>query len=373
MECLSSNNDFYVALIPPILFLFAEIMSLSLAEQALIAAVITSSGAFAQPVIGYFVDKRGKPWFLIASVLWIAFWMSISGLISNYYLLIIVTGLGALASALYHPLGSTMAASLGNGTKGQSLAIFMTVGGLASSVAPLVAIPLVKNYGLSHLVYLMIPGFFVAGLMYISQTHKIEFKNEVVKKERRSRKLSFYTIKWVVVLVFIATTRFVITRALMSFGIQILTLKEIDIKIASIILFSFLFLSSMSTLIGGYLSDKLGSKKVFMTANFLLVLSLIMLVWGKGIIVILGFVLIGFSVSSANSANIVMTQELIPQNVTFATGLIMGLAGGLAGLGIIFYGQLADVYGLISATTLWIIPLVLVNVLTVFLPNLDNK
>lgn len=100
-------------LIPPILFLFVQILGLSLAEQAFIAFVITSSGTFFQLIIGYLTDKRGKPWLIILSIVWISFWMSISGLITYYYLLVIILGLGSLGSALFHPLGSAMAVKLG--------------------------------------------------------------------------------------------------------------------------------------------------------------------------------------------------------------------------------------------------------------------
>lgn len=107
-------NDFYMNLIPPILFLFVYTLKLSLSQQAFIAFVITSSGSFAQPVIGYFVDKHGKPYLLILSLMWISFWMSVSGIVTNYYLLVVVVGLGALASALFHPLGSAVAVKLAN-------------------------------------------------------------------------------------------------------------------------------------------------------------------------------------------------------------------------------------------------------------------
>ena len=100
-------------LIPPILFLFTQALGLSLAQQAFIAFVITSSGSFAQPIIGYCVDKRWKPWLVILSLVWIAFWMSICGIITNYYLLVIILGIAALASSLFHPLGSAIAVNLG--------------------------------------------------------------------------------------------------------------------------------------------------------------------------------------------------------------------------------------------------------------------
>lgn len=362
-------NDFYVALLPPILFLFANAMSLNLTQQAFIAAIITSSGSFAQPIIGYFVDKRGKPWLLIFSIVWIAILMSMSGFITNYYLLAFIAGLGALASALYHPLGSAMAVGLGNNSKGRNLAIFMTVGGFAASISPIVAIPLVKAYGLNKLVYLMIPGLIIAGFMYIAQIHKVKFQPQKTNKTMLHSKFHAYTLKWLSILVFIATIRVMIQRSLMSFGVQLLLLKEIDIEIASIILFLYLLVNSAGTLVGGYLSDLLGNKKIFILSNVLLTISLIMIVWGQGIPIIIGLILVGFSISSANTSNIVITQNFIPQNLNLATGLIMGLAGGLGGLGIILYGRFADSYGLILATALWLIPLLFVNVLTILLPN----
>lgn len=365
-------NDFYVALVPPILFLFASALSLSLTEQATVAAVITSSGSFAQPIVGYIVDKRGKPWLLILSVIWIAVLMSIAGLVTNFYLLIFITGLGALASSLYHPLGSALAVSLGNSSKGQSLAIFMTIGGFAASVSPIITIPIVQKYGLSKLAYLMIPGFIVAGMMYLAQIQKIEFQHKTIKKEEHG-KLNFYTLKWLSTLVFIATTRIMIARALISFGVQLLSLKNIDLKIASIVLFLYLLINSVGTLVGGYASDKFGYKKTFIISNLLLTLSLAMLVFDTGISVVIWFVLIAFSVSSANTSNIVITQELIPQNLSLATGLIMGLAGGIGGLGIILYGRIADSQGLMFATTLCLVPIVLASIFTMLLPDKQNN
>jgi len=158
-------NDFYMNLIPPILFIFASQMSLSLTQQGVISFAILISGSLAQPFIGYFSDKHGRTWFLIVSVIWISFWMSISGVIGNYYILITALALGGLASALYHPLGSAVAVNLTKKTKGTSLSIFMTIGGFAGAISPIVALPMVTSYGLNSLVFLMIPGFVIAAFI----------------------------------------------------------------------------------------------------------------------------------------------------------------------------------------------------------------
>ena len=94
-------NDIFMNLLIPLSFMFKIKMGLTFAEQAMIGTVIISLGSFAQPVIGYFVDKKGKSSLLIFSLLWIGAFFSISGFINNYYLLLVVAGLGALASALY--------------------------------------------------------------------------------------------------------------------------------------------------------------------------------------------------------------------------------------------------------------------------------
>lgn len=366
-------NDFYINLIPPVLFLFVSVLDLSMTEQGMITFAITSSGAFLQPVIGYFVDKKGEPWLLIASVAWIAFWMSITGLITNYYIFLIVVTLGATASALYHPLGSAVAVGIAKRTKGTSLSIFMTVGVFAFAISPLVSIPIIKNYGITKLAYLMIPGFLVALFMYMAGVHKTEFNIANIEDDKSSLKMDKKALKWIVALVYIATIRMVIQTALITFGVQILLIKSLDVKIAGIILSLNLFIRSTGTMAGGYLSDRIGNKKVFILSMLLGLVCLVLLVWTEGIIMIAGFIIIGFAMSGASTANVVLAQELIPQNVNVATGLIMGLATGIGGAGILLFGKLSDSYGLVFATGLLLIPLLLANILVFILPNKDTE
>ncbi|MGV8984168.1 MFS transporter [Clostridium sp.] len=363
------SNDFYMNLIPPILFLFVQELGLSLAEQAFIAFIITSSGSFAQPIIGYFVDKRGKPWLVILSLVWITFWMSISGIITNYYLLVIILGLGALASALFHPLGSAMAIKLGKRSRGKSLSIFMTIGGFAASVSPMIAIPIVKANGLKVLVFFMIPGILVAIFLYLAQVQKVDMEQPQVKKDEKRREFNFHSTKWVSVLVFISTNKVLIRIFLITFGAQIMLLKHVDIKIAGVILSVYLFANSLGTIIGGYLNDLIGSKKVLVLFNALAPLCMLMIVFTTGIPMIMGFLLMGLTLSGSNTANIVMAHELMPENLNVATGLIMGLSGGLGGLLMLLFGKIADMQGLIISASYLLIPLVLVTLLTILLPN----
>ena len=360
-------------LIPPILFSFAQALGLSIAEQAFIAFIITSSGSFSQPIIGYFVDKKGKPSLLIFSLVWIAFWMSISGIITNYYLLVIMVGMGALASALFHPLGSAMAVKLGNKSRGTSLSIFMTIGGFAASVSPVIAIPAVKAYGLNVLVFFMIPGILGALFMYLAKVHMVEINQTHVEKAEEHGKFDFNSAKWVSVLVFISSSKVLIRSFLITFGIQIMLLKQVNINVAGVVLSVYLLANSLGTIIGGYLNDRIGSKSVLILFNLSAFFCMAIIVLTTGIPMVIGFLLMGLALSGSNTANIVMAYELMPKNLNVATGLILGLSGGLGGLIMLLFGKIADVRGLLISTSYLIIPLIMVVLITILLPNEKSR
>src|SRR6056297_1267648 len=200
-------NDFYVGLIPPISFIFAENLGLSMTQQGMLAFVITSFGSFAQPFVGGFVDKHGKSYLLIWSVIWIALWMSIAGLVQNYYLLLAVVALGALASALFHPLGTSTVVKLGRESKGKILSVFMTIGGLSAAVAPAVALPLVHKFGLNSLAFFVIPGIVVAGLMYWSGVQEVELETETSRDIEKVKGSLFSGIKNLFVLCLISVNK----------------------------------------------------------------------------------------------------------------------------------------------------------------------
>lgn len=362
-------NDFYMNLIPPILFLFVQELGLTLAEQAFIAFVITSSGSFAQPIIGYFVDKRGKPWLVIFSLVWISVWMSISGLITSYYLLVIILGLASLASALFHPLGSSMAVKLGNKSRGKSLSIFMTIGGFAASLSPMIAIPIVKAYGLKSLVFFMIPGIFIAIYLYLAQVQNVDMHQTQVNSEEKRGKFNFHSAKWVSALVIISTNKVLIRVFLVTFGAQIMLSKQVNLAIVGVVLSVYLLANSLGTIVGGYLNDILGSKKVLILFNVLASLCMIIIIFTTGIPMVIGFLFMGLTLSGSNTANIVMTHELMPENLNVATGLIMGLSAGLGGLLMLLFGEIADIQGLTTSTSYLLIPLILTTIITILLPS----
>lgn len=344
------TNDFYMNLIPPILFAFSSSMGLTLTQQSMIAFIIIIGGSLLQPIIGYFLDKIGKSVYLIIGIVWISFMMSITGLITNYYLLIVIVGVASIASSIYHPLGSSIAINLSRGSRGKALSVFMTIGVFAFTFTPMITIPIVSKFGLQYLTFLMIPGFLVAYFLKFAKIDKIKHrvtndrKNEKIEKN----KISKNKVKYLSLLVCMSVIKVVLVRMMIVFGVQIMVMKGIGIIPAGIILSAFMFLSSVSILSGGYLSDKFGERRIMVIFSILLFGIYTITIFSHGPLFIIGIILFGYTINGATTANITMTHNILPENVNLGTGLIMGLSGTIAGVLILVFGKFADVYGLME-------------------------
>ncbi len=364
------TNDFYMALIPPILFIFTEELGLSLTQQAAIAMVITLSGTFLQPVVGYFLGRIGKTSMLSYGLVWVAVGMSITGWITNIYLLMAVIGIAGLASSVYHPLGSAVATSLTKGSHGKSLSVFMTIGGFATMFTPLVAVPMATTYGLKSLVVLMVPGFFVAYFLKKAKIDEIEYiSKEKKSKEKSKKKIEMHNKIWFSLVIVIATFKVLVSRTMIVFGVQLLSLKGIELITAGIILSIHLFIRSIGTLTGGFLSDKFGEKKIMVFFNSLSLISLVLASFTSGVLSIAGFIVLGYSLNATATANITMTHKIIPENITFGNGMIMGFSSTIAGLLILLFGKIADTIGLLDAVQLYNVLIFIIIIISILLPK----
>jgi FSR family fosmidomycin resistance protein-like MFS transporter len=205
--------------------------------------------------------------------------------------------------------------------------------------------------------------------MFIAKLHKVEIKQTKTETSVQSGKFDITAIKNISFLVFISSSKVLIRSFLVTFGVQIMMLKQVDITISGLILSVFLLTSSIGTIVGGYLNDRFGSKRVLLLFNLMLFLCMIIIVFFDGMFTAVGFILMGLALSGSSTANIVMTYELMPENLNTATGLIMGLSGGLGGLIMLLYGKIADIQGLINSTSYLIIPIVMVVFISFLLPN----
>ncbi|MDD2481421.1 MAG: MFS transporter [Lutispora sp.] len=361
--------DFYSNIVPPVLYLFSEKLSLTLAQQGMVSAFIVASASIFQPIIGYYADKRTRAWLLLASLLWIGLFMSLTGVINNYYLLLVAVALGGLASSVFHPLGSALTIRFSSSSKGTSLSTFLIIGGLAMPAASAIVLPLTIKFGLNALVYLLIPGVLVVIFMYFAGLHKITVEQEVVKEEGQKSKLGIYKIKWLSLLVLIPTIRNIVFRAMITFGIQYLTLKSVGLNLAGLAVTLLLFADSLGTFFGGMLADRCGYKNIVIISGISGAIAAAFTFWMKGSIILIPLLIMGFAFALSSAPIVFITQSLIPRNINLATGLVFGLPMGLGGLGAVIFGKIADAIGLVATAKYLIIPVIIMTCIIFMIPK----
>lgn len=361
--------DFYITMIPPILYIFGEKLSLTLAQQGLVSALIIVSGSIFQPIFGYFADNKSSGRILLISVLWIGIFYSLTGVINNYYLLLIIVFLGAIASSIYHPLGSALTIELSDKSKGKSLSKFLVLGSLAMPAAPIIVLPLTNKFGLNGLAYLIIPCLLGVIFMYFSGLHKLNIEQDRQEERSQKLKLDIYKLKWLVLLILIPTMRNIIFRTLITFGMQYLALKSIGLGLAGFTVTVLLLAEPAGTFIGGNLCDRYGCKNILTTCGILCIISAIFTFWSTGYISIVSMIILTIVISLSNTSTVLITHSLIPRNTNLATGLVFGLPMGLGGIGTFTFGKFADLLGLVTAAKYLLIPVILMVCIIFIIPK----
>jgi FSR family fosmidomycin resistance protein-like MFS transporter len=129
--------------------------------------------------------------------------------------------------------------------------------------------------------------------------------------------------------------------------------------VSSQTLFVLLASGAVGVLIGGYLADRLGARKVVALSLFFFApaIGLFLLIPMPASLIFA--LLAGLFGEASLPVTLVMAQELLPRNVGMASGLILGLAFVAGGIGVSITGLVADQYGLYFALmTLTVLPLV---------------
>ncbi|MCL5046780.1 MAG: hypothetical protein M1598_08355, partial [Actinobacteria bacterium] len=131
----------------------------------------------------------------------------------------------------------------------------------------------------------------------------------------------------------------------------------------------FLLAGTVGIIAGGYLTEHLSRKALFVGSMGASLLSFALLVFTSGP---LSWVMLGLSgavLQAPIPLTVIMAQELVPAHGGVASGMIMGLAVGIGNLGAMVTGMIGDRLGLLLAVRSVILLLALGTVLAFLYPS----
>jgi FSR family fosmidomycin resistance protein-like MFS transporter len=371
-------NDTMQSLIPAIYPLIKTGLNLSFAQIGLITLTFQLSASILQPVVGFYTDKKPKPYSLAAGM-----GFTLSGLLLlsfsyNYALVLISVGLIGVGSSIFHPEASRVAYLASGGKRGTAQSIFQVGGNAGSSLGPLLAALIIVPFGKGNVIWFSLLALIaMAVLTRVGGWYKRNLKSAGPSSWSRLKEKNLISKKRIIIsililLVLIFSKYFYMVSLTSYFTFYLMDKFHVSVQSSQVHLFIFLAAVAAGTFIGGPLGDKFGRKYIIWfsilgSAPFTLLMPHANLFWTTILTLIIGFIL-----ASAFPAILVYAQELLPGKIGMIAGLFFGFAFGMAGIGSAVLGWLADLTSINFVYQVCAF-LPLIGLLTGFLPNIETK
>jgi len=352
-------NDLYSNYLPQLLpFLVILHPGFTATRAAILVSAFSITSSFSQPFFGYFLDRQSKHWLLYVGTLWMAVMLSLTGIVENYWTIVLLAALAGFGTAAFHPQASTMINVLSGDYKAVLLSAFVGFGNIGFALGPLLLVPLFQAYGLKATLVTVIPGIIVALLLYFYSPRHALFTGTSpdlaavwvsVKAARRE-------LSAIISVIAIRSLSYTGMLTMLPLYFQSQNISNIA---ASRLLTLMLFTGAIGGLMGGFISDYYGRKRLIVGSLVLSTPLFFIFFYTEGIVSIIFLALAGATLLSSFSVTVIAAQEAIPDNKALAAGLSMGLAGGIGGLAVISIGWIADIWGLSSAVfVIFLLPVV---------------
>ena len=340
-------QNFIIGLIPIITVKF----ELSLFKVALLTATSIIANSIFSPVFGYFSDRHGLRYFLVSGMILAFVFLSFIGIISNYYILLVFLLLGNLGVAIFHPASAAVAGHYGGNRKGMGSSL-INFGGIAGgALGILLFILIAEKINIRLTPFAMIPGIIMVAVLLrqvprSNPAKKTNSEAVLFKKIRGANRNKLFILFLIIFSIYSVYILWItmITYIPLHYAQAGVTL----INVGTVMLL-FGMLGGAGGLLSGQLFDRFGNGNFIIQAGFFASIPFFYFTFKTtGILSMLLFIIGGIFLISIQPVCIRMTQDLLPENMSLASSLILGFGSGVAAITMIFLGKIADRIGTVQ-------------------------
>ncbi len=317
----------------------------SYAAVGVFALVANVTHALFQPLIGAQGDRREARWTLPAGLVFAGLGLAAVGFVESYPLTLLAVAVSSAGVAAYHPEGARWARRSAGSRVTVDMSVFSVGGGVGYAVGPLMVAAVLAPLGLQGTLVIALVPFAAAAVVAIA-----------IRRFRAIRARTQSSQAWT------PPTRcewrpFAMLVALFSLcaGVAISLMTYVPLFLvdergstpaaANVVTAVLLAAAAAGTLVGGIAAHRVGRRFVLVVPQLVLVpaiAALPALSYGAMLPVI---VVIGLAVNANTGITLVLAQEYLPSRMGLATGLTIGLCGGVGGLIVAALGLLGDAAG----------------------------
>ncbi|MBW1635816.1 MAG: MFS transporter [Deltaproteobacteria bacterium] len=338
------TGDFYTSFINPLFPVFIDNLGLSLTQVGIITGTMRLLAFIIQPTIGYLADRYQTRIFIFIGLSLPVFFIPLSGIAPNFWVLLLCVALGSVGSSMFHPSVTGMVPLYAGEKASFSMSIFNTGGTLAFGLGPLFITWYVATFGLTSMPVCMIGGLLVMVFLYrvIPRPQSEGMKRTGffgALKESLGSAWKVITLIWLVMFL-----RAVVGQSFLTFMPILFVQKGFSVVSAGTIYAIFIVSGTVSGLLSGLISDRIGFKPVFIFTFLFMAPALWLLLQLNGNWIYFGAILAGGFVLAPLPLGVTMAQTLAPKGRSMVASLMMGFAYGLGGIIAPIVGKLADIY-----------------------------
>ena len=338
------TGDFYSSFTTPLFPLFVDKFGLSLTQVGIIAGTNRLLAFIVQPSVGYLADRYPTRGFIMVGLLMPVIFIPMSGVAFGFWSLLVAIGIGSIGSSMFHPSVTGMVPQYSGNNAGLAMSVFNTGGTLAFGLGPLFVTWYAERFGLGALPVTMIMGLAVTFYLYLAvpspQSEGLRHLG-FLKSVREALGTAW---KSVVLIWMVMVLRAIVGQSFLTFMPVLYVQQGYSVVSAGVIFSLFTVAGTMSGLLCGHISDRIGFKPIFIIAHLLMAPALLLFLHLEGNWVYLGAMIAGASVLASMPLGVAMAQALAPKGRSMVASLMMGFAFGLGGAVSPLVGKLADLY-----------------------------
>jgi FSR family fosmidomycin resistance protein-like MFS transporter len=322
---------------------------LSLASAAALILAMNLSSSVVQPLFGYWSDRRSLSWVIPVAVLVACAGTSVLGLLHTYGAMFVAAMIAGLGVAAFHPEGSRYAKYCARSEHAVGMSVF-TLGGYGGfALGPIVMTPILLLVGLKGTIFVLIPGIVIALLVWLELPRMQTFRAQYAShgsSAGQDRWKPFWLLSGVVSLR--STAFFGCVTFLPLFALHVL---HAGAATGNGVLTAMLLAGVAGTLKGGKLADRYDRRRIILLSVALVcaiavAIGIVGLLHAPVWVLFILALAIGYAISLSASVIVVVGQELLPNRIGVASGVTLGLAVSVGGIGAPIYGLIGDRAGL---------------------------
>ena len=344
-----ATNDAFANVLPVFLPTLQARFGLGEATLAGFVALISISANVLQAFAGALADRWGRRRAAALGLILGSVLMSFLAVVPTVWALVFVLAFGGLGSAIFHPAAASMARLAGQ-RKGLAMGLFTAGGPIGTALMPVLVLFILRTFGAAYVPWLALIGVALGLLLFF-------FAPQQARPDRATRPKVFDPALFggpVGLLALVGILRAIafisFTSAMPLYLVNVRGFAA-DAPVIGWTLAAYSIAASAGVLASGAFEHRLGRIRLVVGTMLLampLLLATLALPAGS-----LGFYAVvavaGMMTNASIPLLVVSAQDLAPDAVATASGMLMGFTWGIAGVLYVGFGALQEWLGLVPA------------------------